>query len=335
LHEWNSVVKPPRHASVPSTSRSGRRLGRPPKADREHILEKAGWEIAQELHLHPLRQPVDEQFAPYYERILKGELRAIDDYCDRNAPRLDVSFYELLGFLVTIRFYGAANQILLGIERRGSKMGWPSNRDTYDYWYKSRKPTCEMARQFIWAAHKSGRGASRKQLWREYVLRPLPTARYLFLAGKADQQLLLHSMQAPIDENFRPFLERILGGDLGAKTDYEEMLQKEQNKRDEELRRSTVEELLKWSESHTRDSVRSRLEALGCNGRELDLLTEGSFQLDQVNRFQPFGFVTREIFFDLAKTNPLLTPAAVARRYACKIVRVSESWASRKNVRRL
>jgi hypothetical protein len=163
----------------------------------------------------------------------------------------------------------------------------------------------------------------------------LPTVRYAFLAGKADQQLLLHSLQAPIDEQFNPFLERILGGDLTAKMDYEEMLQNKQNKRDGEQRRSTVEELLKWSESHTRDSVRSRFEAMGCDGRELDFLTEGSFQLEQVNKFRPFGLVTREIFFDLAKTNPLLTPAAVARCYACKIVRVSESWASHKNVRRL
>src|SRR5271165_124022 len=314
--------------STPHVSRNERRIGRPTKADQKWILENDGWVIAQELHLHPLRQPVDAQFAPYYERILKGELRAIEDYCDRNVSRLDPSFHELLGFLLTIRFYRVANQLLMRIERRGSMMGWPGDRDTYNYWYKEIKLGCEAARKFIRGAQRSGRSTTRKQLWSKYVLQPLPTARYVFLAGKADQQLQLHSLGVPTDEQFRPFLERILCGDLSAKTDYEELLQKEQNMRDGEQRRSMAEELLKWSESHGRDSVRSRLEAMGCNGRELDLLTEGSFHLERVNKFRPVGFVTREIFFDLAQTNPLLTPAAVARRYACKIVRVSESWAS-------
>lgn len=330
----NSVVKPPKRFNIPRTSRGGHRPGRPPKADQERILEKDAWVIAQELRLHPLSQPIGTQFAPYYDRILRGELRAVYDYCDRDAPRFDPSFYELLGFLVTIRFYRVANQILLGIERRGN-MGRPRTRDTYTYWYEVIKPDCEAARKFIRTVRKSGRSPTRIQLWTEYVSQPLPIVRYLSLTGKADQQLRLHSLQAPIDEQFRPYLKRILGGDLSAKTDYEEILQRDQNKRDGEQRRLTVEELLKYSESHTRDSVRSRLEAMGCDGRELELLTESSFQLERVNKFRPFGLVTREIFFDLAKTNPLLTPAAVARCYACKIVRISESWASHKNMGRL
>lgn len=327
-------MKASKRLSTSHVLRNERRRGRRPKADQERILEEHGWLIAQELGLHPLRQPIDTQFAPYYERILNGELRAIYDYCDRNAPRFDPSFYELLGFLVTIRFYSVANQLLSDIERRGS-MSRPSNRDVYAYWYNELKPLCEAARHFIRDARKSGRRASREQLWCEYVLQPLPIARYVFLTGKADQQLLLHSLQAPIDDQFRPFLERILGGDLRAKTDYEEMLQNEQNKHDAELRRSAGEELLKWSESHTRESVRARLEAMGCHGRELDLLTESSFHLDEVNKFRPFGLVTHDIFFHLAQTNPLLTPATVARHFACKIVRVSESWASHKNVGKL
>jgi len=334
LQRAATIVKALKHRNTSRAHQNGPRRGRPPRADYDRILENDGWVIAQELHLHPLRQPIDAHFAPYYERILKGELRAIYDYCDRNAPRFDPSFYELLGFLVTIRFYSVANQILSDIERRASTMGWPSERDTYEYWYKEIKPLCDMARRFIRGARNADPSASREKLWREYILQPLPTARFGSLVGKADQQLLLRSLHAPIDEQFRPYLERILTGDPSAKGDYEEMLQKEENKRHGELRRSAVEDLLKWSESHTRDSIRSRLEAMGCGGRELDLLRESSFQLERVNRFRPFGLVTREIFFALAKTNPLLTPAAVARSYACKIVRVSESWASHKGVRK-
>ncbi len=315
-----------------SRARQNKRRGRPPRAYYERILDNDGWVIAQELRLHPLRQPIDPQFAPYHDRILKGEAKAIYDYCERNSPRLEASFYELLGFLVTIRFYRAANQILLGIERRGGKMGWPSERDTYDYWYKAIKPVCDTARQFIRRTRNSGWRANRELLWREYALEPLSAVRYGSLVGKADEQLLLHSLHAPVDEEFEPYLERIRRGDLSAKTDYEEMLQKEQNERYRELRRSAVEELLKWSESHTRDLGRSRLEGMGCRGRELELLNESSFHLDRINKFRSFGLVTREIFFDLAQTSPLLTPAAVARRYACKVVRHSESWASHKDV---
>jgi hypothetical protein len=329
-------VKWQAHRTHSRSSRGKYRCGRPSKNDQQRILEQDGGHIAEMLRLHTFRQPVDPQFKPYYERILGGDLRAIVDYCDRNAAQkdLDASFYELLGRLVTMRSYRAVKQVLLEIERRGT-IGWPSNRDTYDYWYKEIKPACEEARKFIRTVRKSDPRANRIQLWREYVLQPLPTVRYLSLAGRADQQLLLHSLHGAIDEQFRPYLERILSGDLSAKADYEEALQKEQNKRDGELRRSAVEELLEWSNSHTESSVRLRLKAIGCHGRELDLLTKSSFHLDRVNKFRPFGLVTREIFFDLAQTNPLLTPAAVARRYACKIVRVSESWASHKDVRKL
>jgi len=333
--ETTIVIRQTRHTSSRSLRRESRR-GRPSKTDQKRILEQDGRHIAEMLNLHLLRQPIDLQFKPYYERILRGDLGAIADYCDRNAAQkdLDASFYEVVGRLVTLRSYRAANQVLLDIERRGA-IGWPSDRDTYGYWYKVIRPICEAARQFIRTVRKSGCGANRTQMWREYVLQPLPTVRYLSFARKAEQQLLLHSVHVPIDEQFRPYLERILSGDLSAKTEYEEALQAGQNKRDGDLRLSAVEELLKWSESHTKDSVRSRLEAMGCHGRELDLLAVSSFHLDRVNKFRPFGLATQEIFFDLAQTNPLLTPAVIARRYACKIVRVSESWASHKNVRRL
>jgi len=56
------------------------RRGRPLRASQELILETDAWVIVQELHLRPLRQPIGIQFAPYYDRILKGDLRAIYEY---------------------------------------------------------------------------------------------------------------------------------------------------------------------------------------------------------------------------------------------------------------
>jgi hypothetical protein len=75
-------------------------------------------------------------------------------------------------------------------------------------------------------------------------------------------------------------------------------------------RHAAIQELREWSERHADASVES------------------------VERFSQWGMVCRPIFFDLASTQPLLTPAAIARRYACKIAGVSESWASRKTVRK-
>jgi len=264
------------HRTSSRSLRGKSRRGRPSKTDLRRILEQDGGHIVEMLNLHLLRQPVDPQFKPYYERVLGGDLGAIADYCDRNAAQkdLDGSFYELVGRLVGVRCYRAVNQVLLDIERRGAT-GWPNNRDTYEYWYKVIKPACEAARQFVRAVRKSGKSVNREGLWHEYVRQPLPAVRYAFLARKADQQLMHQDIDySRIDEKVEPYLERIFSGGVGAKTNYEEMFQKERNERDGELRRSAVEELLEWSESHTRGSVRLRLEAIGCRGRELNLLTE-------------------------------------------------------------
>jgi hypothetical protein len=90
------------------------------------------------------------QFVPYYERILKGDLSAIPDYVDRNAARrdLDPSFYELLGRLVTIRFYAAADLILSDIEARGN-IGYPTGQQVDAYWYKLLLPLAERAKKWI------------------------------------------------------------------------------------------------------------------------------------------------------------------------------------------
>ncbi|MFZ1973085.1 MAG: hypothetical protein WAU89_09580 [Candidatus Acidiferrales bacterium] len=66
---------------------------------------------------------------------------------------------------------------------------------------------------------------------------------------------------------------------------------------------------------------------------------ESSF-ITMVNEFGGFGLVPKEIFFDLALTQVVsdhrvfrLTPAQVARKYACRITGISESTASHyKNV---
>jgi len=117
-------------------------------------------------------------------------------------------------------------------------------------------------------------------------------------------------------------------------------LQAQANKLDGGHRKSAIEGRLRFAQSHTMETMRSHLSSLGACGKELDSLAEGNFQLKRVQEFSRFGLVPPEIFDDLARREGLgkrrfaWTPAIVARRYACKIVRVSESWASRKSVRK-
>ncbi len=282
------------------------RRGRPSKSSQRQILELGGEPISREFRFRPLRRPVDVQFQPYYERILNSDLSAIGDYVDRNAARrhLDPSFYELLGRLATIRFYAAADRVLADIEWRGN-IGSVTNTQAYAYWYRVLLPLCQRARQFIREAHASSPNATRAQLWRDYVFQPFPSIRYALLA------------------------------ELTAK----KMLQGQADGRDQRLRNEAVEDLLAWAEDHTVQSARSYLSGLGCHGKELEALTESKFHLENTNKFSPFHLVSHAVFSDLALTRTererrhfLLTPATVARRYAAKIVRVSESWASRRNV---
>lgn len=282
------------------------RRGRPPKADRALMLGQTYQWIQQEFGPRTLRQPVDPQFKPYYELFLQGHLQAILDYCDRNAPRSnDASFYELIGRLFIFQFYRGVKQVLSEIQDR-ARRGWIKKPSVYKHWYKKLLPVCQEARKFVQEARASRPEETRDKLWHDYVYEPLPSVRYGHLAGRED----------------------------------EDRLQREANERDQERRRLAVKELVTWAESHTKDSVHSRLSTLGCKGEELESLVEGNFHLEAVQKFSPFGFVSREIFDDLALTRKeagkrrfIWKPAVVARRFACKIVRVSESWASRQNVR--
>lgn len=253
-----------------------------------------------------MRQPVDPQFTPYYECFLRGDLQAIADYCDRNAPRLSDSFYELIGRLFFLQFYRGVKLLLSDVARRASTAGI-TKRATYEHWYKRLLPLCQGARKFIEEANTSRPDAKRGELWCEYVFQPLPTVHYGHLAGHED----------------------------------EDRLQREANERDQARRRSAIAELLEWAEDYTEDSVRSKLSGLGCHGKELDALAQSKFHLEGVNRFSAYGFVPREIFFELALTRKegvkrpfVYKPADVACRYASKIVRVSESWARHKSERK-
>jgi len=164
-------VKAGKHHTTPLPRQKKSSRGRPTKISRRRVLELGGEPLSLEFRFRPLRCPVDAQFVPYYDRILKGDLSAVSDYVERNAARrdLDPSFYELLGRLVTIRFYAAADQVLSDVERRGN-IGYPTDEQVSAYWYGLLLPLANQAKKWIREYLKNLSGKwNRAEAWYRYA----------------------------------------------------------------------------------------------------------------------------------------------------------------------
>jgi hypothetical protein len=241
------------------------RRGRPSKEAEKEIIESQGYILAKEFGSEPLRSPVDPRFAPYYQQILQGNAGAILRYCDERWEQgaFSGSFFELLGRLFMISFYGVAATILSNIARRRVS-GSPTKRNVYEHWYRTvLKPRCDRARKFLRDACKSDAPKRREELWNDYCFQPAWN------------------------------------------------LETERDRQHHELRKKAISELIPALSNTNSSLIRS------------------------VNEYGSFGLVSKEIFFDLALTHVRagrrgfrLTPAQVARRYACRITSISESTAS-------
>jgi len=150
--------------------------GRPSNSALRDNLKSGGAKIAEHFGRYPLRQPVDPQFAPYYQRILNLDLAAVLEYCDRHGA-LDDSFYELIGRLVPLQSWDAAKQIVSEIKRRGfylndSRRGSSERLPTeviYRCEYDELRSLCEVARKFIRKRYREDLYVRREKLWDEYV----------------------------------------------------------------------------------------------------------------------------------------------------------------------
>ena len=150
--------------------------GRSSKASQEQILKQDAGKIAKRFLSYPLREPVGPLFDPYYQRILKGDLAAVLDYCESNCGTffLDASFYELIGRLLFLQHhFAAAKQIVAEIARRLVHLtGPPDNVDEeYGHWYCWLRILSKLARQFIRERYKADESVKREQLWHEYIER--------------------------------------------------------------------------------------------------------------------------------------------------------------------
>ncbi len=272
------------------------------KAARDQLLKASCSALVEQFELCRMREPIDAQFAPYYERFLRCDFRAIIRYRAERCREEDVatSFYEFLGRLVTLRFYEVADVILSNIEQRGA-ISWPSTSEAFNYWYNALRPLCEQARLFIRASHRLAGRKVREKLWRGYLLQPLQDARFSSLKGHPN----------------------------------EASLQVQENVRQQSVRRRAVQSLLEVSETENVEFVRSGLRGLGMDGSKLEKQVTRSYHLAQIKSFARLNLVTREVFFRLAKTKGNLgrggfafAPSQVARFFACRILGISESTSS-------
>lgn len=281
--------------------------GRISKTREDQILKENSSALVRHFQVYPLRPPIDGQFKAYYERFLEGDSGGILRYYEDNQREEDIagSFYEFLGRLITIRFYKAANLLLSRVEGSNATR-WPGATEAFDHWHQKLTPMCKRARQFIRHSRDAGINSRRESLWRAYVFQPLPTVRFAYLHG----------------------------------SDNEELLQGEENSRQQKVHHEVMQDLLAGKNTRDVDSVLPWIGDAGVQDRNVLKPTLRSLTLAEVNKFAKFGLIPREIFFDLAETKGNLgsrrfafTPAQVARVFARRIVGISESALSHRSSR--
>ena len=282
-------MKAREHKSGASSSmREKSRRGRPSNAVKDRILREPSTVLADEFRLYPLRAPVDTRFLPYHEQMLKGNANAILDY-----------------YLAShgTRELGASFHELLG------------RLFTVRYFRIADTILSEIERRGVWYAPSA---LDSYRYWYKR-LKPLCEKAQAFIRaayGKnyaGDRETLWKNYVFQPLPNVRFIIFRGVPD--------EDTLQQRENADQQKKRRSDLEELIRWCETP----------------RKMRLADEPKkpalFQV--VNALSPYGLVPKDVFFDLALSKMreaeriiLLSPAKVARRYACKIAGISESTAS-------
>ncbi len=302
-----------------------KRRGRPSKVLGEQILHQDAGKIAGIFLRYPLRQPVDPQFDPYYQRILKGDLASIFDYCDSNRNRIDLdgSFYEFLGRLVpSLESLSAAKQVISEIARRGDYLIGPTDKFLYRYWYSHLKPLCEDARQFIREKYKAVAAVKRQQ-----------TEEYIRKHRSAHSKAQNATTPSPDTTELKAWAE--WAALVKPEQLWNEYVDKFflSNKQDEKARSQDIEEFKAWAE-HAHFQRRD---------------PDSSYDL--MEKCSRHHLIPKRFFFDLSKRSRhfdgrgerdqryqnlkwLWTPSAIARQYACAVVGISSGTVSHRNVRK-
>jgi hypothetical protein len=145
--------------------------------------------------------PIPESFRPFYERALKGDLKALVEYYEKSWWRADLgsAFYQCLGYLaargLTEHIKVARRVQTINKSRRGASIQGAAKRAIYEYWKKVfiRPDRAKWEQMFNekmvdrpaydirdWLRERrqilraSGKTKSRENLWDEYASENLP-----------------------------------------------------------------------------------------------------------------------------------------------------------------
>ena len=132
---------------------------------------------AHPLAARPAQSRLDERFAPYYERVLSGDVEALVGYYKEFGwvePDLGSAFYECLGYFATSP-YPAHHSVV----RKILKLGVPldttvAKKRIYKSWADTILPMAQAAKKCIRQARKNQEDLSRNQLWRAYWCEEVP-----------------------------------------------------------------------------------------------------------------------------------------------------------------
>ena len=294
------------------------RRRRPSKASQAQTLQQHASHIAEVFLRHPLRQPVERGFEPYYRRIVNGDPTAILDYCDSAVDqKLDASFYELVGRLLLMQS-PATKQIISEVVRQAPFIGAPPDEVVYQSFYDRLKPLCEVARGFIREKYRVAVWSRQEEL-QKHQDRHSQNSKAQTKAARSERTNVQRAMA---EEDISLNAERLWNEyidkyyPLGGRSD----------KQNEISRSRKIAEFMTW------------VEKLHARRRDRDSL----FEL--VDRCMMLDLVPKPIFLDLCETTQSSkrpdwdqryryrkmrwTPSVVARKYATAILGLSPSWAS-------
>jgi hypothetical protein len=219
-----------------------KRRGRRSKARRKQILEQDAGKIAKHFLSYPLREPVDPRFDPYYRRILNGDLFAVWDYYGTGA--LEGSCYELIGRLVPLQYFAAAEQIISDVQLCGDEFDtarggelMPPDWLLYEHYYELLLPLCRLARRFIREKYKAVASVKLQEIQEQISKdhRPHSRAQNVKIPSLDTKELKAFAEEiasVPPDKLWNEYVDKFFLSD----------------KRDEKARSQDIEEFKAWAE---------------------------------------------------------------------------------------
>jgi hypothetical protein len=294
--------------------------GRKRKASELQILEqKSIGPVSLEFQQYPLREPVDHEFRPYYERFRAGQLIALLEYSSSyRGEEIGASYYELIGRLVTLQSFPEARVLVSEIGRHGYRL------IDYRRFYRILLPLCQQARRFIRSRYHEAALKRREQL--EQHINRGGSAHGTNVNNRAPDVKEVAAWAEDISINREELWCEYVTQHYCQYTDGGP------EDEDEKARSESIRELLELAEKLSPLSDWFSVYALATSFNIHCLVSKPMFfELDASKR-GPIERAERDARYRTRRE--AVTPSSVARKYACVIVRVSLSKVSHRNRRK-